>query len=334
MTEQSPPVAERLTTTPNTLCTTARGVFPSEESARKLAIHTQDLVVELSGYFDLRTLDGVTIAEDYGQAMSDLDRGYQTTHVLTATKDIATGVAMSPRVIRGGELKTHILLDASIIKPLADTKDPGFAQALYVLAHECAHVEVTARFDSAFPGELLRRKFSRLEQKLQWDVILPAWEEYAACRKSFGIGADQTESYEQILLGYLEKTPAENNAAISAYRKDLNGDQLLVEVYRVHGDLLKVASYYLGHLAGGGESWEDRAPTNQVLTGSWFHPFLKRLDECLTSIWVRYGEWADQSGFEEIGDIADDMTEQAGVYWMPMPDGSTQVQLTENAFLD
>lgn len=326
MTEQPISPVEPINTLP-------KGLTLSIPEAYSLSLGgaTQYFLNLLGKIVDLSDLDGVTIAEDYHLAMTTLDRGYQTNHVLTATNDIATGVAMSPRVLRDGQLKTHILLDAGTIKPLADTKDPGFAQALYVLAHECAHVEVTARFDSAFPGELLRRKFSRLEQKLQWDVILPAWDEYAACRKSFGIGADQTASYEQILLDCLEKTPAETNAAISAYQKD--GDQLLGEVYRVHGELLKVASYYLGHLAGAGESWEDRAPTNQVLAGSWFHPFLKRLDECLASIWAGYGEWADQSDFEEIGDIVDDMTEQAGVYWMPMPNGSTQVHLTDKSLV-
>lgn len=329
MTEQPISPAEPVTTVPNGLAISVTGVL-SEEFAQRLGKATEQFLMASGKYLDLGTLDGVTIAGDYTQALNELDRGYQTTYVLSATKDIATGVAMSPRVLRDGQVKTHILLDAGMMKPIADTKDPGFLQALYLLAHECAHVEVTAKFDSAFPGELLRRQF-RMMEMLQWDVILPAWDEYAACRKSCGIGADQTESYEQILLDYLEKTPAENNAAISAYQKDLNGDQLLIEVYRVHGDLLKAASYYLGHLAGG-ESWEDRAPINQALTGSWFHPFLERLDECLASIWAGYGEWADQSAFEEIGEIVDDMTEQAGVYWMPMPDGSTQVQLTENAF--
>ena len=332
MTKQPISPAEPLTSVPTGLGITVTGVG-SDELALRLGKATEEILIASGKHLDLATLDGVTIAGDYTQALKELDRGYQTTYVPTATKDIATGVAMSPRVLRGGQVKTHIVLDAGTINPIADTKDPGFLQALYVLAHECAHVEVTAKFDSAFPGELLRREFLFMEG-LQWDVILPAWNEYGACRKSFGIGADHTEAYEQILLDCLEKTPAETNAAISAYRKDLKGDQLLFEVYRVHGDLLKFASYYLGHLAGAGESWEDRAPTNQVLAGSWFHPFLKRLDECLASIWAGYGEWADQSDFEEIGDIVDEMTEQAGVYWMPMIDGSTQVQLTENAFLD
>lgn len=330
MTEQPISPVEPINTLPKGLTLSI-----PEAYALSLGGATQYFLNLLGKNVDLSDLDGVTIAEDYHLAMTTLDRGYQTNHVLTATNDIATGVAMSPRVLRDGQLKTHILLDAGTIKPLADTKDPGFAQALYVFAHECAHVEVTARFEAAFPGQLLRRKFLFMEG-LQWDVILPAWNEYGACRKSRGIGADLTEFYEQKLLDCLEKTPAQTNAAISAYRKDLNGDQLLIEVYRVQGDLLKFASYYLGHLAGAGESWEGRVLTNQLLTGSWFHPYLKQLDECLASIWAGYGEWADQSEFEEIGNIVDDMVERAGIDWFPMQDGSTDVRLTiaaENALV-
>ena len=331
MTEQDTSTAALVSTVP--ACTISiLGVLP-EDFARNIGNATEIYLKEFGKWIDLSTLDGVTIAEDYIQALNQLDRGYQTNRVLTPTKDIATGVAMSPRVLRDGQLKTHILFDARVFKPIADTKDPGFAQAFYLLAHECAHVEVTAKFDSVFPGELLRRQFGSMQLR-HWSIILPAWDEYAACRKSFSIGADQTESYEQILLDCLEKTPAENNAALSAYRNDQNDDQLLTEVYRVHGQLLTAASYYLGYLAGRGESWEDRAPTNQKLSGSWFHPFLVRLDECLTCIWSQYGAWADQSDFEEIGNIADDMTELGGVYWMPMRDGSTQVQLSENEFSD
>jgi hypothetical protein len=57
---------------------------------------------------DLSRLDGVTIAADYGAALSDLDRGYETKGTLTATSDQATGVAMTPCVIRAGVLKSHI----------------------------------------------------------------------------------------------------------------------------------------------------------------------------------------------------------------------------------
>lgn len=98
-------------------------------------------------------------------------------------------------------------------------------------------------------------------------------------------------------------------------------------MYRTQGNLLKYASYYLGNLAESGDSWEERMATKQALIGSWFIPFLKQLDECLTNIWSEYGTWGNHSSFEEIGALADEMVDQAGVDWFPMPDGSIDVRL-------
>ena len=335
MTEQSSPPAERVTTLPS-LRLAVLGVF-SEEFAQHFGKATEMCLRECGKWIDLRTLDGVTIAEDYSQALKQLDRGYQTNHVLTPTKDIATGVAMSPRVLRGDQVKTHIVLDAAVFKPLADMSDPDFSKAFNGLAHECAHVQATARFDSAFPGVLLRQKFDSFLAERRWCVILPAWEEYAACRNSYGIGADLTDFYEQNFLEYLAEASGKANAAISTYRQTRNGEQLLIEVYRVYGDVLKFASYYLGNLAGARASWEERSATCKALTDSWFLPYFKRLDACLTSISERDGEWADQSAFEAIGDIVDDMVQRIGVYAATAPGGGAHVRLVttmENAFLD
>ncbi len=45
------------------------------------------------------------------------------------------------------------------------------AQVMNLIAHKCAHVEITRFFDSAFPGVLLKRKGSALDI-FRWDVTL------------------------------------------------------------------------------------------------------------------------------------------------------------------
>ena len=66
-----------------------------------------------------------------------------------AAKGPGLGVAMTPAVIRDGKIKSHMLFNAGILLPLEDEKNEFYEQALHTLAHECAHVEVTARFDTA-----------------------------------------------------------------------------------------------------------------------------------------------------------------------------------------
>ena len=58
---------------------------------------------------------------------------------------------MTPAVIRDGKIKSHMLFNAGVLLPLEDEQHEFYEQALHTLAHECAHVEVTERFNAAFP---------------------------------------------------------------------------------------------------------------------------------------------------------------------------------------
>lgn len=67
----------------------------------------------------------MTVAFDYSKALTEIDRGYETQHVLTPSTEIARGVAMAPGVFRNGVLKTYLAFDASILSHLMDSE--GYA---------------------------------------------------------------------------------------------------------------------------------------------------------------------------------------------------------------
>ncbi len=73
---------ERPATAPENISVSLRG-FDTEEHARAFGNLVAAYVRAISRYIDLSTLDGITIAGDYAQALLDLDRGYATTHKLT-----------------------------------------------------------------------------------------------------------------------------------------------------------------------------------------------------------------------------------------------------------
>ena len=130
--------------------------FDREDRAEELGSLVGTCVRELSRHFDLSRLDGVTVAYACAQALLDLDRGYQTTVRLTASDTHVVGIAMTLSVIRDGTLKSHVVLNAAFLAPLEDSEHEHFAPALHTIAHECAHVEITHKLDSAFPGFLVR----------------------------------------------------------------------------------------------------------------------------------------------------------------------------------
>ncbi len=78
---------------------------------------------------------------------------------------------MTPAVMRDGQIKSHIVFDASLLLALEDENHEFYSRAFHMVAHECAHVEVTARFDEAFPGILLRPSAANYHDHCRWDII-------------------------------------------------------------------------------------------------------------------------------------------------------------------
>lgn len=292
----------------------ARG-FDDVDTATRLATIVGEAVRALGSKFDLSGLDGVTIAVDYNQALLDLDRGYETTYKLTATNSHVTGVAMTPAVLRGDILKSHIVVNAGHVWPLLDLDDvEGRAHAIHVLAHECGHVEVTNAYDRCFPNEMLRPKYGPILEQLQWKIIFAAWDEYAVTERSAGLGESQTETYEDAFLNDLALVDERSNNLILAFRGHLSVEQVLGEIYDCYGTLLKFSAYHLGNLQGLGISWKHSEKTALALNNHWFLPYFERLQEACLEISKDYGTWKSKASFTLISEIADDLVQRAGLF--------------------
>lgn len=238
-------------TAPQSFQITVRAFGPEAE-ARTLGETVGTFVRELSRYLDLSALDGVTVAGDYPQALAELDRGYVTSYRLSPSEGAAVGIAMTPSVLRGEQLKSHIVLHAGAVSGLCDMEGGDFAWALHTLAHEAAHVAVTAAFDRCFPNTLLREASPDVQHAFRWQIILACWDEYAATLLSAPFGEAPTDGYETTFLKVLESTRPTAYDAIRAYRVHGDVDQVLAQVYGICGDLLKFGAYLLGDLDGRG----------------------------------------------------------------------------------
>ncbi len=242
-----------------------RGVEGDEESVRHLSELVGLHVRELSRHINLSALDGVTIAGDYDEALVDLDRGVTTTSPLKRSNDDqAVGLAMAPAVIRDGVLKVHIVMHAGLAVGLMDQGSELYQLALHALAHECAHVEVTAKLDAAFPGFVLQHRHSDLHENLRWQIITA---EYAAACISAPFGQDPTSEYEATFLTVLASARDNANELIKAYRLHGENGRIMGEVYSCYGDLMKFACYHLGNMAGRDLSLEELPETKAALEG-------------------------------------------------------------------
>jgi len=317
---------EPISTAPPSFSVQARG-FGDTETATQLATLVGEIVRTLGRYIELQTLDGVTVAFDYDQALLELDRGYESSHQLQASKSHVIGVAMTPSVIREGELKSHIFVRAPVLLPLLDNADEeGIRTAIHVLAHECGHVEVTKQFDRCFPNVILKRQLTLLDT-FRWATIFAVWDEYAVTWISATFGADQTDGYNQTLLADLQTLDDRNNELIRAYRIHGNVDQILAEIYRSCGNLLKFGGYCIGNLRGKEIHWRERDDLTAVLVGHWFEPFFQRLSEVCSGLADSYGKWTDMDTFLSISEILDELVCRAGLNVTLQSDGSAYVDI-------
>ncbi len=303
---------ERSPTAPESISVSLRN-FESEKHAKQFGNLVAKWVRELSRHIDLSNLDGITIAGDYNQALLDLDRGYETTYKLAPSEEFAFGVAMTPAVIRDGKLKSHMVFNAAALLPLEDENHEAFELALHTLAHECAHVEVTQRFDAVFPNVLLRSKAANMHEHARWEIIKACWDEYAVTWICAPFGEDPTPGYEEIFIRVLSETRPKANRLIKAYRLHANVEQIMAEIYGTYGELMKFACYHLGNIAGRELKLDDLPKTKAALGGHWFKPHFEALDALCRSIAEDYGKWTDRSKFEALGALADEIVREGGL---------------------
>jgi hypothetical protein len=298
-----------------------------EAPAQQVAERAGGFARELSRYIDLSNLDGLTLGGDYPKALAELDRGYESTIVLTPSNDVGIGIAMTPSVIRDGRLKSHIVLNAGLAATLLDKEQELFRFALHTLAHECAHVEVTAAFDRCFPNVLLLARRADLQEQCRWDVILACWDEYAACRISAGFGDEPTDGYEQTFIQALQTARENANAAIRAYRRHADHSRIAREVYVEYGRLMKYAAYLLGDLDARDIAIEDRPLIAAAHEGHYFQPYLKRLRDALRNLFETFGAWTDETLFAVVGDLVDELAGEGGVYMTKSGPGLVNIRV-------
>src|SRR5687768_11887519 len=106
--------------TPERFVVSLRG-FGNEAEGREFGELLGATLRSISSFINLERLDGVTVAYNYDEALTQLDRGYTPSRQLTRTADSRLlGVAMTAGVLREGTVKAHIVFDAPFVLHLRD----------------------------------------------------------------------------------------------------------------------------------------------------------------------------------------------------------------------
>lgn len=317
-------------TAPNNIPVTVRNAFNTEEEGREFAHTVAYAIRALSSFIKLEKLDGVTIAGDYDEALAEFDRGTGRPSGLTASNpddDGVYGVAMAPAVMRDGIIKTHLFFNSGVLLGLRDPKGELFGLSLHTLSHECAHVEVTAAFDDAFPQRILRTQYSTALSGIRGDIIKAVWDEYAVTRICSTIGADPLPAYLQTFTEWLGTVDERVNVLVRAYRTNADLDGLLRKVLPLYSNLIKYAAYLLGTMDGREDCGEHQVALDEALANNWFKPYFERLNKELQTIWAQWGKWESMEAFDPIGDIAIEVFEAGGLILSENEEGEMSVNI-------
>jgi hypothetical protein len=228
---------------------------------------------------------------------------------------------MSPAVLRNGALKSYLVFDLAIMGNLLQPMEQDeHARAVHVMAHECAHVEITDAYDRCFPETLLRKQATTRAEQIAgggWHT----WQEYAATKRAAPFGRDPTQDYEGVFLTALAGITDDVQQRIDAYRMSHDVERLYHEPVPLIERFLELTAYHVGNLAGRGISLED---TESYAVQVASHPlaahlitFAKRCED----VEALYGHWPDHTALASVGSMRDDIAAALGLILTELPNG-------------
>lgn len=319
---------------PDDLRIKVSGSFSSETEARELRNTAFEFLKYFGRFLDLEGLDGVTIADDYTAALAEIDRGFQATKAPAPSRDLfGEGCAMSLPVVRDGVLKTHIVLDSRLLRPLLDNEAPLHGVAIHSLCHEAAHSHDHRIQSRAFPG-LYATQIPDYRDGLLLNLALLCWGEYIASRLSAPYGTpDYCEEYENVVCPMLETARRRGNEVIDQLLSSGNEPvptEKLVDVYSV---LLIRASYLVGHIHGLNMNFQTSAPRlcDLIQRTEWFRPLFDTYTSTLEDMYGRYGEWSGIEVFEPLKNLFEVLLNAGGMSFQKRPKGKYFIGLCRSS---
>ena len=307
--------------------------FENEDAARSMGQIVGDIIVELGRTIDLSRLDGVTIGVDYDAALTSIDRGMPNMRPLSRSDtEEMQGIAMSPAVLRDGEVRTHLVFSAEHLVPLIwqgeEVTDEDRRHTLGVIAHECAHVQVTAEKEIAIPECRLGTRIEGYERAVMFQIAEICWDEYAACRLSSPYAVGQNISHAATVIACSETAREQADNAIRSYRVHGDIDRLVEEAGPPICAPLKVLAYLLGGMDGEGTDWDGLPEVFAAIENAGYTELARDLHSELLRLWNTRGNWNPTldtfSGIEEVAKSAFDTN---GLYFKTDAAGNCRIDV-------
>lgn len=272
-----------------------------EEVGRQFADLIGEIVNEAASGWDLSALDGITVTDNYAQALKEFDQGFKSQKPLSATSEkFARGTAMTVHCKRGNDYKCHVFFDLGLIATAFVAEDEESRQsAVYAIFHELAHVHDFKVFSTMMDAQLS----SNLESWL-FIATNATWSEYIACYLSAKFCPDVLNGYVEIFMAALKEFPESVRTEIIAYRTNADLDKVVNTVSDRIGLLFKFAGYVIGHLQRRGQALQETHPEEwRIIRGADFEMTWNGIEQALLHMHGLYPDWPGVSVYKNLGDV-------------------------------
>lgn len=251
------------------------------------------MVEVVEGVAPMDQLDGFTFAIDYDAALREFDktRNFGTRPLDRTDEEYAQGIAMAPRLMRDGVVKTRVIVSASVAAGMLSGDEKRSEWAIGVVLHELGHVALNGLFDRAYAGVTGAPLVNRYEAIL-YEYSDRAFQEYFACRVAAQADPEVGEGYREAFLGALERLATDIPSAIDEYRWHGDINVVLTLAFARVGDAMKYAGYWVGHRDGLGEE-VDVTELSERLEGARFKEAFPSLLQAFRELWNTRASWQD-----------------------------------------
>ncbi|MCA9469252.1 MAG: hypothetical protein KC643_27930 [Nitrospira sp.] len=275
-----------------------------EELAKTVGNEIAAIVADLSRYWPLTNLVGVTVSYDYATALAGIDRGFGKSlppPQATNDEELGQGSAMAVSVIHDGIWKTHVVFGPYVVNMLSSENDGENITGTKLVAHELAHAVDHENKRRAF-GEICLQSVIELipdpKEQYLWEKSHFIWDEYFASRLSVAFDPDG-EPYEDELFAtaYI----ACRNRLREARRKYHWHEISLEEFLEILGHNLRMvilsAGYLFGLCDGLNKDFSEVAPQSAPLLQEPLGLSIMRFHSVLLALWENRGEWTSYNEF-------------------------------------
>ncbi|MBA3837245.1 MAG: hypothetical protein C0499_06270 [Zymomonas sp.] len=270
------------------------GMYDTVEAARNLTEAIRGIVAAVGYSLPLSRLEGITLSNDYGEALSQIDRGVEGVGPPSSIDPrIGTGIAQTVNVLRNGQIMCRIVLDSGVGFGLLSNESATVDAATNILIRQLMLASLTEVVDLSLPGVILQPIADPLQGWL-YNAVGGALDCYVVSHMASGFGDSRelASGWRQLLTEALDRLRETVLPARLAYRYNGDLDALLaVTMPHIH-HVLQFAGDLLGHCAAQGvapvELGSDLAVAlDRIGLKNWLPRYAADLETCR----LNYGKW-------------------------------------------